>query len=73
METTQSIEWTRRPSVTRQGRFFYTATAPGGKRITVTQSWLTDRWLVREGERELPTDWASASEAKQYARICFFL
>jgi hypothetical protein len=71
METKPASQvWQKRQSVTRPGKFFYTADLSPIRRFTVCRSSLSGRWLVRDGERELPATWASAGEAKRHAEVC---
>jgi len=38
------LQFTKLPSVTRESRWFYRATLPDGRSVTVRQSFLTDLW-----------------------------
>ncbi len=63
--------WQKLPSVTREGKHFFTHRLASGSIVTVSQSWLSNRWTVREGERELPATWVTSGEAKRYAETVF--
>ena len=67
--------WTKRASVTREGKFFFTASIGGesspGSVVTVAQSFLSGKWSVQHGSRILPAEWATSSEAKRYAETVF--
>lgn len=61
----QKLNWTKLPSVTRPGKFFYRAIIQG-RAVTLSQSFLTGRWMLESGFTELG-DFQTFAQAQDFA------
>jgi len=59
-------QWNKMPSVTREGKFFYTAQI-GLDKMSVSQSWLTGGWKIQLNDKtELGRMFNTSKGARRY-------
>ena len=58
------ILWNKMPSVTREGRFFYTH-----GNVTVMQSWLSGNWEISQNGQTRDGQFVSSKTARKAAEV----